>query len=171
MIQWRKEISQIHIYSCQWEHPLNILIWPSFLNFWRDLHNLNCFHFHIMSFLQFSSTQNTSKLPNQASWGPKNNVFWPNCFLPPLIYYAFNGHFCHYFQHSLVDINFFARTVSYTFLEMSFKPEYSVHGIGCNFWKSKLSPDPSWECLIELLSQVTIVCRLSDLLGRIIWSP
>ena len=143
MIQWRKEISQIHIYSCQWEHPLNILIWPPFLNFWRDLHNLNCFHFHIMSFLQFSSTQNTSKLPNQASWGPKNNVFWPNCFLPPLIYYAFNGHFYHYFQHSLVDINFFARTVSYTFLEMSFKPEYSVHGIGCNFWKSKLSPDPT----------------------------
>ena len=58
--------------------------------------------------------------------------------------YAFNGHFCHYFQRSLVDINFFARTVSYTFLEMFFKPEYSVHGIGCNFWKSKWSPDPTY---------------------------
>ncbi len=39
----------------------------------------------------------------------------------------------HGFQCSLVDINFFARTVSYTFLEMVFKPEYSVHGIGCNY--------------------------------------
>ncbi len=34
-----------------------------------------------------------------------------------------------YLAISLVDINFFA----YTFLKMFFKPEYSVHGIGCNF--------------------------------------
>ena len=39
----------------------------------------------------------------------------------------------HNFQRSLVDIKFFARTVSYTFLEMFFKSENSVHGIGCNF--------------------------------------
>ncbi len=32
------------------------------------------------------------------------------------------------FQHSLVDINFLARTVCCTFLEMFFQPEYHVGG-------------------------------------------
>ena len=94
-------------------------------------------------------------------WGDNHGVFkkfW-KCPIPSTIPKMYNTQFllknwclpccveifgyCHYFQHSMVDINFFARTVPYTFLEMFFKPQYSVHGIGCNFWKSKLSPDPS----------------------------
>ncbi len=49
------------------------------------------------------------------------------------IYYTFNGHFCHYFQCTLVGLNFLARTVSYTFLEMFLAPEQNVGGAACIF--------------------------------------
>ena len=69
---------------------------------------------------------------------------WTDCDGKPSIalYYVFNGHFCHYFQRSLVDINFLARTVSYTLLEMFFQARIQYAWYWMQFLKVKIITPP-----------------------------
>ncbi len=50
-------------------------------------------------------------------------------------YCTFNWRFSHYFQCSLVGINFLARTVPHTLSEMFLEPQH-VHG-GCSIFRKK----------------------------------